>query len=708
MAQPDAAWQLASKRDGHLVELLRAVPLIPAGGDGGKLRDALFTPVAAIVKDDDRTRAAAALGALGYTRPDAATFGVIAQGLTAAADIGAYASAIRSLRAIPEAAWPADAIAPLARAMASKVASLPPEARTEADTLDVVQFGERLSAKLPGDTGTALRRDLRALGVQVVRIQAIPEKLTFDLRWFAVEAGKPVQIVLVNPDAMPHNLVVGRPGSLEAIGTAGGAMPMPTDPAVKPFVPASPQVLFATNLVKEGDTERLAVTAPKVPGEYIFVCTFPGHWVTDVRRDAGGRKPRGLGSQADDANRSRDEAAVHLAAQLTMPGLFSGAFDWRSALIALGPTLVIAVVVALLIKRVVERLLKAALGDHIAVSSPHVRAPLRLVAIAAFVITAALIIVPALELAGLQTRGLTVRNLADWLLAHGVRVVVIALIGYAIVRTTSLLVRRFEHQVSLGTSIDALERAKRARTLGSLVERVASITVTIVSLLMILDQVGVNIAPALTGAGIAGLAVGFGAQALVRDIISGFFLILEDQVRVGDVASINGVGGLVEEINLRTIVLRDEEGAVHFFPNGSITTLANRSKDHSVLRHRAGAALQRGPRPHRRHPARRRRWPAGGPALRTVRPRADRDHGHRQLRRLVDATEAAHQDDAAEAMGDRTGAAATNPEGTRRGGGARPVPSDQRRRCRGSQSRGRESSRSGRSERHLPRRGETK
>jgi small-conductance mechanosensitive channel len=264
-----------------------------------------------------------------------------------------------------------------------------------------------------------------------------------------------------------------------------------------------------------------------------------------------------------------------------MPGLFSGAFDWRSALIALGPTLVIAVVVALLIKRVVERLLKAALGDHIAVSSPHVRAPLRLVAIAAFVITAALIIVPALELAGLQTRGLTVRNLADWLLAHGVRVVVIALIGYAIVRTTSLLVRRFEHQVSLGTSIDALERAKRARTLGSLVERVASITVTIVSLLMILDQVGVNIAPALTGAGIAGLAVGFGAQALVRDIISGFFLILEDQVRVGDVASINGVGGLVEEINLRTIVLRDEEGAVHFFPNGSITTLANRSKDHS-------------------------------------------------------------------------------------------------------------------------------
>ena len=76
----------------------------------------------------------------------------------------------------------------------------------------------------------------------------------------------------------------------------------------------------------------------------------------------------------------------------------------------------------------------------------------------------------------------------------------------------------------------------------------------------------------LTGAGIVGLAVGFGAQTLVRDIISGFFLILEDQVRVGDAAAINGVGGLVEAINLRTIVLRDVEGTVHVFPNGAITT----------------------------------------------------------------------------------------------------------------------------------------
>jgi small conductance mechanosensitive channel len=98
---------------------------------------------------------------------------------------------------------------------------------------------------------------------------------------------------------------------------------------------------------------------------------------------------------------------------------------------------------------------------------------------------------------------------------------------------------------------------------------------------MVLRELDVDITPVLTGAGIVGLAIGFGAQTLVRDVISGFFLIIEDQVRVGDVAVVNTVGGLVEEINLRTIVLRDVEGAVHVIPNGEIKTLSNRTKDYS-------------------------------------------------------------------------------------------------------------------------------
>ena len=98
---------------------------------------------------------------------------------------------------------------------------------------------------------------------------------------------------------------------------------------------------------------------------------------------------------------------------------------------------------------------------------------------------------------------------------------------------------------------------------------------------MLLRELSFDVVPILTGAGIAGLAIGFGAQNLVRDVISGFFLILEDQVRVGDSARINGVSGSVEQINLRTIVLRDDQGAVQVFPNGTITSLANLSKHFS-------------------------------------------------------------------------------------------------------------------------------
>ena len=185
---------------------------------------------------------------------------------------------------------------------------------------------------------------------------------------------------------------------------------------------------------------------------------------------------------------------------------------------------------------------------------------------------------------------------------------------------------------------------------------------------MMLHEFQLDIAPVLTGAGIVGLAVGFGAQTLVRDIISGFFLILEDQVRVGDVAAINGTGGLVEAINLRTIVLRDAEGTVHVFPNGAITTLANRSKDFSLLRDRPRHLLSRGPRSR------------GGGAARSWAPRCRpiRRYGPWILEPLeilgVDAfrdwsmrAEDADQDRAAEAVGRRPRVPEADPSALRGG-----------------------------------------
>lgn len=125
------------------------------------------------------------------------------------------------------------------------------------------------------------------------------------------------------------------------------------------------------------------------------------------------------------------------------------------------------------------------------------------------------------------------------------------------------------------------ELDKRARTVGRLLTRLAGILIWSVALLMSLREAGFDVMPLLAGAGIAGVAIGFGAQSLVRDVISGLFLIVENQIRVHDVVRINGVTGTVEEINLRTTVLRGLDGAVHIFPNGTIQTLTNLSREYS-------------------------------------------------------------------------------------------------------------------------------
>src|SRR5262245_29462997 len=166
----------------------------------------------------------------------------------------------------------------------------------------------------------------------------------------------------------------------------------------------------------------------------------------------------------------------------------------------------------------------------------------------------------------------------DALVAHSLRAAVIIIGAAILVRAARVVIARLEQRLGYTRNEHDLEWQRRASTLGGILTRLVTVTVWFVAGLMLLRQLSVDVLPILTGAGIAGLAIGFGAQNLVRDIISGFFLILEDQVRVGDLARINGVGGIVEQINLRTIVVRDGEGAVQVFPCGTITTLANLSK----------------------------------------------------------------------------------------------------------------------------------
>lgn len=168
-----------------------------------------------------------------------------------------------------------------------------------------------------------------------------------------------------------------------------------------------------------------------------------------------------------------------------------------------------------------------------------------------------------------------------WLLTSGLRVVLVLAIAWGLLRAVRVGLDRFETRVMANAGPAGFENAKRTKTLSDMLQNVASLAIIVIALLTVLQELQVNIMPILTGAGILGLAVGFGAQTLVKDVISGFFLILENQVRVGDVAKINGTGGMVEALNLRTIVLRDQGGVVHIFPCGSITTLANLTKDYS-------------------------------------------------------------------------------------------------------------------------------
>jgi small conductance mechanosensitive channel len=139
------------------------------------------------------------------------------------------------------------------------------------------------------------------------------------------------------------------------------------------------------------------------------------------------------------------------------------------------------------------------------------------------------------------------------------------------------------------------EQAKRARTLTSVVHHVAVVAVSCVAVMMGVAEIGVDLKPVLAAAGVGGLAIGFGAQSVVKDVISGFFLLLENQVRVGDVVSIGGTGGFVEAISLRTMVLRDLAGNVHVIPHGSVDRVTNMTKDYSRYVFDVGVAYREDP-----------------------------------------------------------------------------------------------------------------
>jgi len=168
----------------------------------------------------------------------------------------------------------------------------------------------------------------------------------------------------------------------------------------------------------------------------------------------------------------------------------------------------------------------------------------------------------------------------SWFVESGVRIgaiVVAAVVAIIVVRK---IIERSRSRIGAAEQIGA-ERAKRTETLTKILENTATLVILAAAVLMVLKQVGIEIGPLLAGAGIIGLAVSFGAQSLVKDVINGFFFLFENDMNVGDVVEVAGVSGLVERINLRVTVLRDLEGKVHIVPNGQIAVITNMTKEWS-------------------------------------------------------------------------------------------------------------------------------
>lgn len=168
----------------------------------------------------------------------------------------------------------------------------------------------------------------------------------------------------------------------------------------------------------------------------------------------------------------------------------------------------------------------------------------------------------------------------DWFMEKGIRILVIIGIAIALYLVFKFLIPRSVKRFVARRMAEELdtEIKKRADTLSSILVTITGIIILIVAIFTILPEFGVNVTTLIAGVGVGGLAIAFAAQNLVRDFITGFFILFEDQYRVGDVVTIAGIGGAVEEIGLRRTVLRDLDGVVHSVPNGKVEVSSNMTK----------------------------------------------------------------------------------------------------------------------------------
>jgi glucose/arabinose dehydrogenase/azurin len=188
--------------------------------------------------------------------------------------------ASHALAQLPRDSWDKAVAGPLVESILAWAKTVPAGDRTNIDIVSTMQLGQELAGLLPPSDASRYRKELRGLSVSVFVIRSVHEQMRYDTPRLVVEAGKPFEVVFENPDTMPHNFVIVKPGTREKVGLAAATMkPDDLDKQGRAFVPKSNDVLAGTKLVEAGQKETLKFTAPKEEGDYEYVCTFPGHFM---------------------------------------------------------------------------------------------------------------------------------------------------------------------------------------------------------------------------------------------------------------------------------------------------------------------------------------------------------------------------------------------------------------------------------------------
>ena len=268
----DALWNFAQGKPGALAQLVAGLPLVQDGAKRAAFAGKVLPLL--VAGGDATTRKAAIAASAKLPGSEAAAFAALAKLIPTGTDTPTIA---RAMLALPRESWPVDGLKAAADALLEQAKKVPVADRVQNDFLDVQQLGYQLAAKLPKELSLPVRKSFSTLGVNVIRLGTLHEQMFFDKIQLVAEAGKPVELVFHNSDAMQHNWLLAQIGAADEIGLAAEKLPPQPDSQGRLYVPASPKVLQATKMLNPNDTLRLRFNAPNEPGDYPFLCTYPGH-----------------------------------------------------------------------------------------------------------------------------------------------------------------------------------------------------------------------------------------------------------------------------------------------------------------------------------------------------------------------------------------------------------------------------------------------